>query len=244
VITEYELYSDERKDTPRGFLILGGVVCTDRGRERLLTALARTRAHHRVDVEVHWKKTSTHCLSAYKAWLDVFFDDPHARFSVLTINRSSPDWQIFCRRMRRRPDHDDPLASAFYQFLLSTFGRLHDTRRRWAFSDAGYFSRDDVLQRVEYLFNSTYKKAFGPKTSRIIRVARALNSKRSDLVQLADIMLACTAISQFSLEPKSTARRELVHHFATRSTSTQVTRKQLPKITTRSWVPPERFKYL
>ena len=243
VITEYELYSDERKDTPRGYLILGGVVCTDRGRERLLAALAKVRSCHSLDREIHWRKTSAYCLNGYKAWIDVFFDDPHARYSILMVDRASCDWLAFCKGMQRTPHHDEPLASVYYQFLLTTFGRLHDTSRWWVFPDAGYFSKDEILKRVEFLFNRTYKRAFGSKSSRVIRLARALDSKRSDLVQLADIILACSAISQFSLTPKSPAKKGLVEHFQSRQNSGDVTQRGLKKLTLHTWVPPQRFPY-
>jgi hypothetical protein len=145
--------------------------------------------------------------------------------------------------MRRTSSHDEPLASVYYQFLLTTFGCLHDTRRWWVFPDAGYFSKDKVLERVEFLFNRTYKKAFGPKISRIIRLARALDSKRSDLVQLADILLACCANSQFSLTPESSPKQALLEHFKNRGKSCSVTQKGLPKVTVHSWVPPKRLQY-
>jgi hypothetical protein len=42
MIIEYEVYSDERWDnTPQAHMWLGGIICTDKGRERLLSALAR-----------------------------------------------------------------------------------------------------------------------------------------------------------------------------------------------------------
>ncbi len=232
-----------RQTRQRGFLILGGVVCTDRGRDRLLAALANVRSCHALDREFHWGKTSAHCLNGYKAWIDVFFDDPHARYSVLTVDRSSSDWRAFRTSMRRTSHDDKPLASVYYQFLLTTFGRLHDTRRWWVFPDAGYFSKDEVLERVEFLFNRTYKKAFGSKSSRIIRLARAVDSKRSDLLQLADIMLACSALSQFYISPESPAKQALLQHFTSRSNSSQVTQRGLQKVTVRSWVPPEQFQY-
>ena len=137
--------------------------------------------------------------------------------------------------------HDEPLASVYYQFLLTTFGPLHDTRRWSVFPDTGYFSKDEILKGVEFLFNRTYKKAFGPKSSRIIRFARALDSKRSDLLQVADIMLACSAISHFSLTYQSPAKQALLQHFISRKNSSHVTQRGLRKVVVRSWVPPERF---
>jgi hypothetical protein len=243
VITEYELYSDERKDTPRGFLIVGGVVCTDHGRERLLTAMRNARNKHGLHGEIHWKKTSDRCLSGYMAWLDAFFDDPHARFSMLTVDRSSSSWRAFCASMRRKSNHDNPLASVFYQFLLTTFGPLRTTKRWWVFPDAGYFSRDSVLKRVEFLFNRTYKRAFGPKTSRIIRLAHSLDSKRSDIIQLADNLLACSTLDNFALPQTSSNKRELLKHFKARKDSVRLTSRDLEKIAVHSWVAPHDFQY-
>ena len=139
MITEYELYSDERKEKHNGnsYLTIGGLVCTDKGRDRLQAKLKDLR--NDLTGEVGWKKVSTFYVEAYKAWLDIFFDDPHARYSILSINQTSKDWQAFRRRLRRANNHYDPLASAYYQFLLVTFGSLHDSQRWWVYPDFGLF---------------------------------------------------------------------------------------------------------
>jgi len=240
MITEYELYSDERKDTPKGYLILGGVVCTDSGRKRLLASLSDARKCYRLVHEIGWGKVSKSYLDGYKAYLDAFFDDAHARYSVLVVYRLTAERHASQTKMHH---DDDLLASVYYQFLLSTFGRLSDTKRWRVFPDAGYFSKDKVLKQVEFRLNRTYKKAFGQKTSRIVRLARALDSKRSDLVQLADLMLGCAASVQFGHVPESPARREFIEHFKQRRDSTPVTQRGLTRILVRPWVPREQFKY-
>jgi hypothetical protein len=238
MITEYELYSDERKETHNGnsYLTIGGLVCTDKGRDRLLAKLKPLRTV--LTGEVGWKKISTFHVQTYKAWLDVFFDDPYARYSVLSVNQTSPDWQTFRRQLHRTKSHDDPLASAYYQFLLVTFGSLHDSQRWWVYPDSGYFSRDKVLERVEFLFNRTYKKAFGPKSSRIIRLARGLDSKHADLIQLADLLLGCSACAEYAYTPQSSGRCTLLRHYQERLNITKVTQRGLQKIAMRSWITP------
>jgi hypothetical protein len=239
MITEYELYSDERKDTPKGYLILGGIVCTNRGRERLLAGLSESRKCHGLGHEIGWGKVSKSYLDGFKAYLDVFFDDPHARYSVLVVHLVSAEGHASLGKMR----HDDMLASIYYQFLHTTFGRLSDTKRWWVYPDAGFFSKDTVLDRVEFLFNRTYKKAFGPKSSRIVRLARALDSKRSNLIQLADLMLGCVALAKFDRAPESIPRREFLAHFTARRDASLVTERGLSRFVIRSWVPPEQFEY-
>ncbi len=99
------------------------------------------------------------------------------------------------------------------------------------------------MNRVEFLFNRTFKKAFGSKSSRIIRKIRSLDSKQDDLIQMADILLACATNARFGLEPQSPAKSSLLEHYKRRQSSISVTRNKLPKIDIHEWVPPEQFKY-
>jgi hypothetical protein len=165
MITEYELYGDERKEK-RGtrYLTLGGIICTSVGRERLLTRLQNIRQSHGLTREMRWARVSTRHFGGYKAWLDAFFDDPFARHVLLSVNQSSSEWRDFRAQYCGRSGEDKALASVYYQFLRVAFGPLRDTKRWWVYPDAGFFSRDKVLDRVEFLFNRTYKKAFGPNT--------------------------------------------------------------------------------
>ncbi|MCA9470072.1 MAG: hypothetical protein KC643_32130 [Nitrospira sp.] len=245
MITEYELYSDEREHKNAGgkHLVLGGVVCTDKGCERICDALSKVRADFSLSHEMRWAKVSNAYLDAYKVWMDVFFNDPYARFSLHNTNLSGPKWKAFRPNQRSRPSRDDKLSSAFYQFLLVTFGPLRDTKRWWVYPDAGFFSRDDVLQRVEFLFNRTYKKAFGPKTSRIIRFARSRDSKSQDIIQLADLLLGASACNTLGPIPSSEAKRSLVEHWQQRLEKIPKTTKGIDRFSQYLWVPPDEFSY-
>jgi hypothetical protein len=245
MITEYELYSDERRVSFSGrrYLFVGGVVCTQTGRDRLLYSLSQVRSSYHLLHEMKWEKVSRRYLKAYKSWVDVFFDDPFSRFSVLWLELSSPDWQSFTPRPDRRASKDDRLASVFYQFLLVTFGPLRDMKRWWVYPDAGLFSRDTVLSRVEFLFNRTYKGAFGPKSSRIIRLARSRDSRRTDLIQLADVLLGALTFRILGSEPDSPAKRHLARYCSARLDREPRTRRGLERLMVRKWQPPARFKY-
>lgn len=245
MITEYEFYSDERQVSVSGrrYLFVGGVVCTQTARERLLTSLLRVRHRHQLLHEMKWGKVSTRYLDGYRQWVDVFFDDPFSRFSLLWVDLSSREWQAFRPRPDRRPSRDDRLASVFYQFLLVTFGPLRDTKRWWVYPDAGLFSHDTVIDRVEFLFNRTYKQAFGPRTSRIIRRARSRDFARTDLLQLADVLLGVFSFRVLGTQPDSPAKGHLVRHAPARLDREPSTRRGLPRLTLKKWEPPERFRY-
>jgi hypothetical protein len=245
MITEYELYADERKEKhcTAKYLTIAGIICTDRGRQRLLTNLKNVRQSYGLTREMRWAKISLRYVDAYKGWLDTFFEDRYARHILLSVNQSTPEWRAFRAQFRGRFGGDRALTSVYYQFLLVAFGALRDTKRWSVYPDAGFFSRDSVLERVEFLFNRTYKKAFGPKVSRIIRLARPLDSKKSDLIQLADILLGCAACSLFEHTPQSTPRAVVLDHFKRRRASVLVTERGLQKLSVKSWVPAEQFTY-
>lgn len=245
MITEYELYSDEREVSADGRhrFFLGGVVCTQTGRNRLLSSLSRVRQHHGLVREMKWGKVSARYIDAYMAWTDVFFDDPFARFSILWVDRSSRDWRSFSPRNDGRASRDDRMASLFYQFLIVAFGPLRDTKRWWVYPDSGLFSRDTVLDRVEFLFNRTYKHAFGSNSSRIIRLARSRDSARTDLVQLADVLLGAFSFRDFGSTPESRAKADLVNHCLARLDCGPITSRGKARLAGQEWQPPNRFQY-
>src|SRR6266540_5090572 len=245
MVTEYELYADERETRGHSghWLWLGGVVCTDKGRARLLDGLLEVRGRYGLLHEMKWQKVSQRHWGAYRAWVDVFFDDPSARFSLLQVDLSSREWATFRPRPDRPPSRDDRLASAYYQFLLVTFSPLRDTKRWWVYPDAGLFSRDTVLDRVEFLFNRTYKRAFGPKTSRTIRLARTRDSAKTDLVQLADVLLGALSCNVVGDRPESPPRAQLMDHCARRLAANPLTPRGLRRVSPNRWVHPEDYPY-
>jgi len=224
-------------------MLLGGVICTQKRALTLQDALATVRRRFNLSREMRWTKVSKQYFDAYKAWVDVFFDDPYTRFYLLAVDKSELDWQSFIPSITQKPTRDDKLASVFYQFLLISFGPLRDTKRWWMYPDSGFFSKDKVLDRVEFLFNYTYKKAFGPKTSRIIRMARAQDSKNENLIQLADVLLGAISCNVTGLVPASTARGPLVEYCCNKCRATPTTERGLEKVSVHAWKHPDKFTY-
>lgn len=81
-MNEYELYADERETRP--FFWLGGIICTDKGRSRLLHKLSDVRSQYRLEGEMKWARVSHAYFDAYRSWVDVFLDDSFARFFTVS----------------------------------------------------------------------------------------------------------------------------------------------------------------
>lgn len=240
-MTDYELYADERRTDQ--FFWLGGLICTDSGRSRLLSKLADVRSQYALTREMKWTRISKAYFDAYRSWADVFLADPFARYTLFQIDRSSREWRSFQPRPGQRPTRDDQLASAYYQFLLVTFGSLHDTKRWSVYPDAGLFSKDSVFERVEFLFNRTYKRAFGNKSSRTIRLVRPSDSSVTNLIQLADVLLGAFTCKVLDIRPSSPEKARFVAHCGTVIDESPTTQRGLPRLTVNRWIPADQFSY-
>ena len=234
MVTEYELYSDERehRNASGKHLVLGGVICTDNGRKRLQEALSKVRARFSLSHEMRWAKVSKSYLYAYKEWMEVFFQDPFARFSLLSVNQS--DWSRVHPVSTSAASHDEKRAELFYEFLTFTFGPPRDTKKWWVYPDAGFFSNDAVLSKVEKLYNRTH---YGLRRGRFIRRANSRDSRSEDLIQLSDLLLAVIACDKLEPMPTSPAKRSMVQYWQQRYTNSPTTRKGLDRLSYTTWVP-------
>ncbi len=242
----YELYSDEHVHRTPGkrYLVLGSIVCTANRGEKLVNSLTQVRTAYNLTKEMHWEKVSNKYLSAYKAWVDVFLTDNLARFLLFIIDTSGSTWNTFNPQPKKTPNQDDRLASAFYQFLLVSFGGIHDTISWEVCPDKGFFSKDTVVNRVGFLLNRTYKKALGSKIPRIIHNIDARDSKRVDLIQLTDVLLGALSYTVMpSPELTSAAKLEFVEYCMTGIKQNPKDKYNRDKLTVKYWLHPVSFPY-
>lgn len=246
----YELYSDERYHSIPGrrYLMLGGIICTANRGEKLVSGLSQVRTAFNLTKEMHWEKVSKSYLSAYKAWANVFLKDDLARFSLFVIDMSGSAWKNFNPHPNRTSSHDERLASAYYQFLLVSFGGIHDTVSWGVYPDKGFFSKDTIVDRVGFLLNRTYKKALGLKKPRIIHKIGAQDSKNLELIQLADVLLGSLSHSSIPLhgtrpQLTSPARLELVDHCEKAIERNPKDKYNRDKLVVKHWVLPDEFRY-
>lgn len=247
MITEYELYVDDcdRSIPNKKYKLFGGLICTNKGRERLLSQLVQVRSQYGLVHEMKWEKVSLSYLDRYQAWINVFFEEPFARFSLLKIDTSGKAWEQFrSSSAGGRNFERGKLSDAFYQFLLNSFGELHDTKRWTVFADKQLIYLDEDLTKVEIRFNKTYKKAFGPKSSRIIRFTKSRESHDENLIQLTDVLLG--AISYYDLIKgyhNGNAKQRLAYHCENAFMQNSTTRSGVKKIDIRDWVPSDQYIY-
>jgi hypothetical protein len=207
-VTEYEVYSDERYEGNNA--LLGALIVTNKGRERLTKKIQQIRRDFGLRKELKWRKISEPHLPGYKALLDAFFTDPYARF-VYTKTRKKltgdkKDW--------------------FKKFLDTVIGRPRDLKAWCVFHDKGFFHYSDDLKKVRSRIDRQY---WGLYQKHTIRSAKEVDSKQQDLIQLADTLLGAVAHAKSTL-PNSRPRRELVMYLRDQWDRHPKTRKKLEKI--------------
>jgi len=191
-----------------------------------------------------WTKASHRHCDAYIACLKVFFDDPFARYSVLSANTGSREWKLLNpTQTSGTTSVDSKRASAYHQFMVISFAKLSDTRRWWVHPDEGFFKSERMWRSVEYLFNRTYKQAFGLKTSRVIRLVCSLDSHSEDLLQLSDIILGAVSALEIRHVPRSACRQTLVQHMRWGLRARPHTTRGLAKVQIAHWTDPRQFDY-
>jgi hypothetical protein len=79
-----ELYCDESATHGGGGFYFGALICSPVRAMILREGLKKVRVNNNCKRKMKWTKVSQKMLSAYKAFVDVFFDDPFAYFRVLS----------------------------------------------------------------------------------------------------------------------------------------------------------------
>lgn len=197
----YDLYGDEtflRGPLAFGF---GAVICSPARAKRLVDGISQVREKFGARSEIKWRKTSPHVSNFYKEIMDVFFDDPWPRFSVMTV-RKGHNWQHWASSEEER------FFKSYYVFLKRNIGPLS---RFNVYLDQRTLQRSSRWNTMCFLINRTRKNDWGVRR-RNIGLLSAVDSQKVELVQVADLLLGCaTTIST------ATAKVALRKHFLARA---------------------------
>lgn len=136
-----------------------------------------------------WGKVTEPYLPAYKAFVDVFLNDPAARFICMRVDRGDRwrDWE---------KTKESRFFKSYWFFLkanMSSFSRYDVYLDEASFKRYRYTSMRFAANRGE------------PRSQ--VRILEAIDSKKDDLIQLVDVLLGSV-----SSQAKSLARTELAHH--------------------------------
>lgn len=163
-----------------------------------------------------WAKVSPRMLVAYKAFIDVFFNDPFSYFRVLEV-RCGPRWKDWATNEEER------FFKSYYFFLrglMSPFCRYevyldHKPGKayRW--------------KSLHFAINRAAQRDYELKQKQIYSLVPR-DSKQNDLLQLVDVLLGAVAS-----EATAIAKTQLADYVKQRAS--EVTRYKKQKVESEVW---------
>ena len=199
------IYCDESRQTADRYMVLGGVITTREVEPLFVNTMQLYRQSHKMFAELKWTKVSDQKLAEYQALIDLFFSlNRSIHFKAIVIDTQEIDHRKF--------NHNDPELGFYkllYQFLLHSFGAyLNPNDRCLVFLDQRTTSHYKLSTLCAILNNGLHKKF--PQLVQPIRNIQAVNSKKSDFIQIADILMGAIGYQMNGAHMRSGAKKSKV----------------------------------
>lgn len=186
------VYCDESCKDAHKYLALGAICVEHKNEQAILNSLAEVRATHGQSGEVKWTKNRRQKLDFYKAFVDVFFDaaaSDQMHFSGMYVDTST-----FKHGAYNGGDRDLGFSKLIYQLLLHKFGRrFGDVHPMHVYLDARVTQHKPEDMRP--MLNADLKKRWNVPSDPFRRITFQ-DSAKSDLVQLADLLVGCVGATK------------------------------------------------
>ncbi|MCB0003572.1 MAG: DUF3800 domain-containing protein [Anaerolineae bacterium] len=199
------IYCDESRQTADRYMVIGGIIAQREHEVAFHEAMSLFRDDQNMHAELKWTKVSNQKLAEYKAFVDLFF-----RFNqVFYFKAIIIDTQEIDHSRYNKNDAELGFYKLMYQFLLHSFGsELRHDDRCIVFLDQRTTSRYKLSTLCAILNNGLRKKyrfAYQP-----VRNIQAINSKDSDLIQIADVLMGAVGYEMNGAHTRAGAKQAKV----------------------------------
>jgi len=218
-MSEYHhLYCDESAIDGSGNFYIGGLYCSARRSEILRDNLKQVRSDYGCIREMKWTKVSGRMLPAYTAFVDVFLNDPFARFIMMEVKRNKA-WKSWASSEEKR------FFKTYYVFLRMNM-RSYIRYSIYLDHKPGKWYRWSELYHA--INNAGFRDYDLPKKQ--LCQLKPINSKNDDILQLVDVLLGASTSSA-----TASAKVQLIQHVRQRFGDT--TRSGKAKFRMYDWMP-------
>jgi hypothetical protein len=196
-IQDYHIYADETLLRGPIAFAFGALICTPRRAQILAGEIRKVRREVGYFGELKWNKTSEASIALHTRVVKISFDDRFARFSLMNIKKGH-GWRSWGQSEEER------FFKAYYLFLMSTVGPFS---RYDVYLDERPLQKRYRWKTLHFLMNKNRRQSWDLKRKNI-RTLAPIDSKSSDLLQLADLLLGSQTTSALG-GAKLTLRREV-----------------------------------
>jgi hypothetical protein len=198
---EYNIYCDESSITAKRYMLIGGLWVPWHAEDQLRDTLLHVREKHHLGAEMKWKKVSQSKLVAYKEFVNAYLCAPWVEFKCIVLDTHMINYRDF---------HNNDKDLGFYKFYFQIISRnLSPYNLYWLYPDDRSNRHRDSLLTLKRAVNGWWRNQ-GVKPN-LLQAVEPRNSKKDDLLQLADILLGAIA-SEWNQDASSAGKLELADY--------------------------------
>lgn len=184
--TIYHIFCDESRQTKDRFMVIGAIIINQNSIDIFNDTMKRYRAECKMTKELKWSKISNQKYGAYKLFIDYFFslnNNNHINFKCLIIDNNKVN-----HRQYNKGDKELGFYKFTYQLLLHSFGKQYYNEGVKYIIHLDQRDTKYKLSDLKEILNNGISKRYNIHTRPFVNV-EGLDSKKSDLLQINDIIL-------------------------------------------------------
>jgi hypothetical protein len=202
----FHVYCDESNtDSGKRHPIYGGILVSVNNLATVDRAIAHWRAKEQMHGEFAWTKVVPGRYAKYKSLVDLFLilcsTDRLMHFKAIVLDTGTPEYRTFSRG-----DKELGFYKFYYHFLLRYFAKFADRHRcQMEVIIDERPVKGDPYTVLKIVLNRGIRKEFKVTTDLVSRV-EPLDSKKSDLLQLADVLMGAIGYHCMDFHTRPDAR--------------------------------------
>jgi hypothetical protein len=186
-------------------MIFGGIITSAKNVELFNRSMELYRNAHNLHAELKWGKVSAGKLKEYKALIDLYFSCSRGfHFKSIIIDTYQIDHNKF-----NQGDKELGFYKFMYQFLLHSFGRYARNEDKYLV----YLDQRNTsypLLQLKLILNRGLKKKYLQIRSDVVRNIQPIDSKKSELLQVADILMGAIGYQKNGCHTRTNASKAKV----------------------------------
>ena len=206
LLDKYNIYCDESchlEHDHQKIMVLGAIRCDKTYKSQIVKEIRAIKEKHNMKrfCEVKWTKVSPSKLELYKELISYFFTNPHLSFRAVIVDKTKLKHELF------NQTHDEFYYKVYYQLLCRI---IVPNNENYIYLDIKDTKGARKVKKLgEVLANGIYD--FDMKC---IKNVQNINSKESELLQLADILIGAISYlnrNENKKENYSKAKMEIIN---------------------------------
>jgi hypothetical protein len=195
-------------------MVLGGIILSAHHLETFNRFMGNWRLQNRMTAELKWNKVTNQKYAEYLSLVDFFFDAARKRvlrFKCVVLDTHQIDYRTY-----HYGDKELGFYKFFYQLLLHSFGRHVAPKGRRLIVHMDQRQSRYGLSDFRTILNRGMRKQYS-LTEDLVRVVESINSRLSDVMQVADILMGAVGFQWNDLPQKPGMRQakiDLANHVA------------------------------